>query len=80
MLELQYSNTVSLMCFVALLLQSVENFDKIWTEQRPVDSPCGTPTDPLAAAAFEGFTYIAPSFINSSMAALQLAKEAAAAL
>jgi hypothetical protein len=52
----------------------VENFDKIWTEQRPVDSPCGTPTDPEAAAAFEGFTYIAPSFINSSMAQLQLAR------
>eukprot|EP00775_Hariotina_reticulata_P010697 gene10697-10854_t len=62
---------------------SVENFDKIWTEQRPVDSPCGTPTDPEAAAAFEGFTYIAPSFIHSSMAQLQLSRgatEAAGAL
>eukprot|EP00878_Enallax_costatus_P016535 GHUV01017348.1.p1 GENE.GHUV01017348.1~~GHUV01017348.1.p1 ORF type:complete len:478 (+),score=209.34 GHUV01017348.1:238-1671(+) len=57
---------------------SVENFDKIWTDQRPVDSPCGTPTDPSAADAFQGSTYIAPSFLNSSMAALQQAKEAAA--
>lgn len=63
-------------CVVSL--QSVENFDKIWTEQRPVDSPCGTPTDPSAAAAFEGFTYTAPSFIHSSMAAMQQAKDAAA--
>uniref|UniRef100_A0A383WMG2 AGC-kinase C-terminal domain-containing protein n=1 Tax=Tetradesmus obliquus TaxID=3088 RepID=A0A383WMG2_TETOB len=55
---------------------SVENFDKIWTEQRPVDSPCGTPTDPAYAGAFEGFTYVAPSFMASSMEAWGAAKAA----
>ncbi|KAF8056117.1 ATPK2 [Scenedesmus sp. PABB004] len=59
--------------------QSVENFDKMWTEQRPVDSPCGTPTDPAAAGAFEGFTYVAPSFVHSHMAALAAAKAGAGA-
>lgn len=57
-------------------VQSVENFDKIWTEQRPVDSPCGTPTDPAYAGAFEGFTYVAPSFMASSMEAWGAAKAA----
>ncbi len=57
---------------------SVENFDKIWTDLRPEDSPCGTPTDPaLAHSAFEGFTYIAPSFLPEAMA--QLSMQAAAA-
>jgi hypothetical protein len=56
----------------------VENFDKVWTEQRPVDSPCGTPTDPSAAHAFAGFTYVAPSFVTSSMAALALQQQARA--
>ncbi|WIA23180.1 hypothetical protein OEZ85_001507 [Tetradesmus obliquus] len=55
---------------------SVENFDKIWTEQRPVDSPCGTPTDPAYAGAFEGFTYVAPSFMASSIEAWGAAKAA----
>lgn len=66
---------------VTVPLQSVENFDKIWTEQHPIDSPCGTPTDPAAADAFAGFTYVAPSFVTSSMAALALKqlKDAAAA-
>jgi p70 ribosomal S6 kinase len=58
-----------------LLLQSVENFDKIWTDQPPLDSPCGTPTDPSAADAFTGFTYVAPSFVTSSMAALALKQQ-----
>jgi hypothetical protein len=65
----------ALSCCTAAV-QSVENFDKIWTEQRPVDSPCGTPTDPSYAGAFEGFTYIAPSFMASSMEALAAAKAA----
>ncbi|KAI8473226.1 MAG: kinase-like domain-containing protein [Monoraphidium minutum] len=58
---------------------SVENFDKIWTDQRPVDSPCGSPTDPAHAGAFAGFTYVAPSFVTSSMMALALGKQDAAA-
>lgn len=69
------SHSTTFYCFS---VQSVENFDKIWTEQRPFDSPCSTPTDPSAALAFEGFTYIAPSFIHSSLANLQQAKEVAA--
>jgi hypothetical protein len=60
--------------FLPLCPQSVENFDKIWTEQHPIDSPCGTPTDPAAADAFAGFTYVAPSFVTSHMAALALKK------
>jgi hypothetical protein len=53
---------------------SVENFDKMWTEQRPEDSPCGTPTNPGFATAFEGFTYVSPSFMAASMAALAAAR------
>src|ERR1700710_2954119 len=38
-------------------VDSVENFDKIWTDQAAEDSPCGTPPAPdalsAAAAAFE---------------------------
>lgn len=49
---------------------SVENFDKIWTDQKPVDSPCGTPTDPNLLKAFEGFTYIAPSFMSNALAGM----------
>jgi p70 ribosomal S6 kinase len=49
---------------------SVENFDKIWTDQKPVDSPCGTPTDPHLMAAFEGFTYTAPHFIHGAIAGM----------
>lgn len=43
---------------------SVENFDKIWTDQPAEDSPCGTPT---GSEAFNGFTYVAPSFFTSVM-------------
>ncbi|GBF95208.1 serine threonine kinase [Raphidocelis subcapitata] len=53
---------------------SVENFDKMWTEQNPEDSPCGTPTDPGFATAFEGFTYVSPSFMAASMAAITAAR------
>ena len=38
-------------------VDSVENFDKIWTDQAAEDSPCGTPPAPdafsAAAAAFK---------------------------
>lgn len=43
---------------------SVENFDKIWTDQPPEDSPCGTPT---ADEVFHGFSYVAPSFLAERM-------------
>lgn len=49
---------------------SVENFDKIWTDQAAEDSPCGTPTDSRLSTAFEGFTYVSPSFLTASMVAL----------
>ncbi|KIZ00434.1 hypothetical protein MNEG_7534 [Monoraphidium neglectum] len=58
---------------------SVENFDKVWTEQRPVDSPCGSPCNPAHAGAFEGFTYVAPSFLATSRMEAALAAAAAAA-
>lgn len=45
---------------------------QIWTDQRPEDSPCGSPADPAHASAFEGFSYVAPSFVTSSMMALAL--------
>jgi p70 ribosomal S6 kinase len=41
---------------------SVENFDKIWTDQKPEDSPCGTPSA-SADAMFRGFTYVQPSYL-----------------
>eukprot|EP00195_Chlamydomonas_chlamydogama_P010294 CAMPEP_0202892906 /NCGR_PEP_ID=MMETSP1392-20130828/2583_1 /ASSEMBLY_ACC=CAM_ASM_000868 /TAXON_ID=225041 /ORGANISM="Chlamydomonas chlamydogama, Strain SAG 11-48b" /LENGTH=513 /DNA_ID=CAMNT_0049577039 /DNA_START=243 /DNA_END=1784 /DNA_ORIENTATION=- len=44
----------------------VGNFDKIWTDQPPEDSPCSTPTA-AAAAAFQGFTYTEPSFLEQVM-------------
>lgn len=56
----------------------IKNFDKLWTDQPAVDSPCGTPNctnlptgtptnsntrdDP-----FKGFTYVAPSFLNGEL-------------
>lgn len=49
----------------------VSNFDKLWTDRTPVDSPCSTPVmSPLADSAnaaqdeFHGFTYVAPSFLD----------------
>lgn len=57
---------------------SVENFDKIWTEQRPEDSPCGTPTDPTFSAAFEGFSYVAPSFLATAVAKMAIQQAAGA--
>ncbi len=32
------------------------NFDKLWTEQPPEDSPCGTPSGTHCQEAFKGFT------------------------
>lgn len=58
---------------------SVENFDAIWTEQAPEDSPCGSPTDPTLATAFQGFTYTSPSFLTASVMALALEGTAKAA-
>jgi Protein kinase C terminal domain len=43
----------------------INNFDKIWTDQAPLDSPCGTPGAASKHDAFEGFTYVAPSFLQS---------------
>ncbi|GFR47425.1 hypothetical protein Agub_g9046 [Astrephomene gubernaculifera] len=54
----------------------VGNFDKIWTDQPAVDSPCGTPTV-ASMGKFEGFTYVAPSFLASGAAAAAVASLAA---
>ena len=58
-------------------IESVENFDKIWTDLPVLDSPCKTPVEgsgSLEAAydysAFEGFTYCAPSMMMAAGAAL----------
>lgn len=45
-------------------IDSVENFDKIWTDITPEDSPCCTPSaGSWAEDCFKGFTYVAPSFL-----------------
>lgn len=44
---------------------SVENFDKIWTDQPAEDSPCNTPTGSNFEEAFAGFSYVAPSFFTA---------------
>ncbi|GIL85509.1 hypothetical protein Vretimale_13370 [Volvox reticuliferus] len=56
----------------------VANFDKIWTEQPPVDSPCGTPTV-ASLGKFEGFTYVEPSFLAGEQAAASVAHLASVA-
>lgn len=43
-------------------VDSVENFDKIWTDLKPVDSPCGTPRAGKDDDRFAGFSYCEPSF------------------
>ncbi|KAI8102271.1 hypothetical protein M9435_005877 [Picochlorum sp. BPE23] len=45
--------------------ESVENFDKIWTDLPPHDSPCSTPTKGSLGenGEFDGFTYVAPSLL-----------------
>ena len=50
--------------------ESVENFDKIWTDLPAHDSPCVTPTKDHTKDehyTFEGFTYCAPSFLSEAM-------------
>lgn len=42
-------------------VNSVENFDKMWTEQSPTDSPAGTPTN--LESMFHGYTYSAPNML-----------------
>mmetsp|Transcript_13388 Transcript_13388/g.37978 ORF Transcript_13388/g.37978 Transcript_13388/m.37978 type:complete len:586 (+) Transcript_13388:329-2086(+) len=37
--------------------QSIENFDKIWTDLPPEDSPCATPDHPGLLDAFKNFSY-----------------------
>ena len=52
-------------------IDSVENFDKIWTDLPVQDSPCTTPVESRSAedhSAFEGFTYCAPSMLAQAMA------------
>lgn len=56
----------------------VGNFDKIWTDQPAVDSPCGTPTQ-ASLGKFEGFTYVAPCFLAGHGGAAFSAAAAAAA-
>lgn len=42
-------------------VDSVENFDKIWTDLKPIDSPCGTPRAGSDDLRFAGFSYCASS-------------------
>ncbi|KAL6770959.1 S6K1 [Auxenochlorella protothecoides x Auxenochlorella symbiontica] len=47
-------------------VESVENFDRIWTDLPPQDSPCVTPRDGSLSVddnLFVGFTYVAPSLL-----------------
>lgn len=52
------------MCGMCLTLSGAGNFDKIWTDQPAVDSPCGTPTV-ASLGKFEGFSYVEPGFLAS---------------
>mmetsp|Transcript_39476 Transcript_39476/g.100885 ORF Transcript_39476/g.100885 Transcript_39476/m.100885 type:complete len:385 (+) Transcript_39476:646-1800(+) len=40
--------------------RSVENFDKIWTDLTPEDSPCATPDHPRLLETFKDFSYHGP--------------------
>lgn len=42
-------------------VNSVENFDKMWTEQSPTDSPAGTPTN--LDSIFNGYSYCTPHML-----------------
>lgn len=42
-------------------VNSVENFDKMWTEQSPTDSPASTPTN--LDSMFHGYTYTTPNML-----------------
>ncbi|PRW45661.1 serine threonine- kinase 2 19-like isoform A [Chlorella sorokiniana] len=45
-------------------IESIDNFDKIWTDLPPTDSPCATPRESsLQDHMFENFTYCAESFL-----------------
>lgn len=46
--------------------KDTNNFDKLWTDQPPEDSPCGTPRDVQQKDEFifKGFTYVAPCFLD----------------
>ncbi|KAI3425001.1 hypothetical protein D9Q98_008382 [Chlorella vulgaris] len=49
--------------------ESIENFDKIWTDLPPTDSPCVTPREAsLQDHMFEGFTYCSESFLAAAAA------------
>lgn len=48
----------------------MENFDRVWTDQAPEDSPCSSPVKGRASMSggpgsniFDGFTYSAPSLL-----------------
>eukprot|EP00798_Chlamydomonas_sp_ICE-L_P026807 gene26807-4401_t len=61
------------------------NFDKIWTDLRPEDSPCpspcGTPNNHGLHSIFKDFSYVAPHFLecsprkNASMGDMALAAQ-----
>jgi p70 ribosomal S6 kinase len=57
---------------------SVENFDRMWTDLAPEDSPAGTPRDAGGAAAglFPGFSYVAPTSVDGALAKARAAAEA----
>lgn len=42
-----------------------ENFDKIWTDLPPEDSPCATPDHPSVLNAFKDFSYYGRSQMMS---------------
>ena len=50
---------------------SVENFDRIWTDQAAEDSPPASPTKCADASnnIFQGFTYVEPSLLAATIAA-----------
>eukprot|EP00200_Dunaliella_tertiolecta_P003728 CAMPEP_0202360384 /NCGR_PEP_ID=MMETSP1126-20121109/13346_1 /ASSEMBLY_ACC=CAM_ASM_000457 /TAXON_ID=3047 /ORGANISM="Dunaliella tertiolecta, Strain CCMP1320" /LENGTH=747 /DNA_ID=CAMNT_0048954081 /DNA_START=226 /DNA_END=2469 /DNA_ORIENTATION=- len=58
------------------------NFDKLWTDQPPEDSPCNSPHqgggDPCGDF-FKGFTYIAPGLLDSAVSEAVLLEQSAAA-
>ncbi|KAL4424405.1 hypothetical protein ABPG77_005648 [Micractinium sp. CCAP 211/92] len=48
-------------------IESVENFDSMWTDLPPQDSPCATPRQAsLSDHMFEGFTYCSESFLAAA--------------
>lgn len=49
-------------------IDCVQNFDKLWTDRTPEDSPVGSPSSIPMGNSFRGFTYVAPSFLSSALA------------